>query len=310
MGGLRRPVVRRAGTSPRKGGARSVAGGRAWALALALPALGLLGVFFLYSALVIGTHAFTKWDGITPAEYIGLDNFAKLLRDPNFWTALRNNMLFAAFVPVQVLLSFVVAILIYERPPGWRIARTIFFLPVIMSPVIIGIVWLSILGKNGALNQALGQVGLSGVQNIWLGSPETAIPAIMIVVLWASFGFNMIIFLAGLSTLPPSLIDAAHVDGANWGQTLLRIIIPLMRRSFEVVFVLNLITSFAYMFPYILVLTNGGPGRETYVVEYLIYDVGFTFGQLGYGSAISLVLFLVVALLMVAYIRTLGRSSS
>jgi ABC-type sugar transport system permease subunit len=286
----------------------AIAGSAAWGYAAALPALVLMVVFFLAPVVNIALHAFTEWDGIDPAQFNGLNNFAELLADGNFLTALRNNALYAAFVPVQVALSLIVAMLIYERTPGWRFFRAIFFLPVVMSPIVIGIVWTAILNIHGPLNVVLHALGLEGRN--WLDTPATSIPAIMIVVLWATFGFNMILFLAGLSTLSPTLIDAARVDGAGWWTTLVRIIAPSLRRVIELVVVLNLITAFAFMLPYVYVMTGGGPGRETFVVELLIYDEGFTFGHVGYASAISLALFAIVSILMLGYIRLLGRSQS
>jgi ABC-type sugar transport system permease subunit len=294
---------------PKRSSARSsatpIVGGRGWGPLLGVPAVFLLVVFFLYPFAVIVFHAFTAWDGIAPSEWIGLDNFAALLEDPSFRTAIRNNALFALVVPLQVAVSFVIAVLLYERTPGWRLFRAIFFLPVVMSPIVIGLMWTAIFDLNGPLNAALDAVGLDGVSRDWLAGPETSIPAIMIVVLWASFGFNMTIFLAGLSAMPPTLVDAAHVDGAGWWATLRHVIVPSQRRSIELVAVLNLITAFAYMLPFVFVMTGGGPGHDTYVAEYLIYDEGFTFGELGFASAISLTLFAVVCVLMFAYVRLL-----
>jgi multiple sugar transport system permease protein/raffinose/stachyose/melibiose transport system permease protein len=283
-------------------------GARWWGYALALPALVLMVVFFLYPVWNIASHAFTKWDGIDPARFTGLDNLVELFRDGDFFTAVRNNVLFALFVPVQVVFSLVVAVLIHEHTPGWRLFRGVFFLPVVMSPVVIGIVWTAIFALHGPLNVALEGVGLGDLATNWLAQPSTSIPAIMVVVLWATFGFNMMLFLSGLSTMSPLLIDAARVDGAGWWSTLRHVIVPSLRRVLELVVVLNLIAAFAYMLPYVFVMTGGGPGRETYVVELLIYDEGFTFGHLGYASAISLALFLMVGGLMLLYVRRLGRA--
>jgi ABC-type sugar transport system permease subunit len=288
----------------------SIAGSPAWGYAAALPAAVLLAIFFVYPVIIIGLHAFTSWDGIEPATFNGLNNFATLLGDGDFLTALRNNGLFALFVPVQVVLSLVVAMLLYERTPGWRLFRAIFFLPVVMSPVVIGIVWTAIFNVQGPLNLILEAVGLGALRTNWLAAPVTSLPAMMVVVLWASFGFNMSLFLSGLSTLPPVLIDAARVDGAGWWTTLIHVIAPSLRRVIELVVVLNLITAFAFMLPYVFVMTGGGPGRQTFVVEFLIYDEGFTFGNVGYASAISLALFAIVSVLMLVYVRMLGRSDS
>jgi multiple sugar transport system permease protein len=286
----------------------AIAGSAAWGYVAAVPALVLIVVFFLAPVVNIAIHAFTVWNGIDPPKFNGLDNVATLLADSDFLTAVRNNLLYAAFVPIQVSLSLVVAMLIYERPPGWRLYRAVFFVPVVMSPIVIGIVWTAILSIHGPLNAVLGALGIEGRN--WLDTPLTSIPSIMVVVLWASFGFNMILFLAGLSTLSPALIDAAKVDGAGWWTTLRHIVVPSLRRVLELVFVLNLITAFAFMLPYVFVMTGGGPGRETFVVELLIYDEGFTFGNVGYASAISLTLFAIVSVLMFGYIRILGRSQA
>jgi multiple sugar transport system permease protein len=118
----------------------------------------------------------------------------------------------------------------------------------------------------------------------------------------------MTLFLAGLSALAPSLVDAARVDGAGWLGTLRHVIVPSLRRVIEFALVLNLITAFAFMVPYVFVMTGGGPGHDTYVVELLIYEQGFTYGRLGYASAISVALFAVISVLMVAYIRLLQRA--
>jgi multiple sugar transport system permease protein len=275
--------------------------------ALVAPTVVLLLVFFLYPFGGILYHSFTDWDGIAPSEWIGLQNFTDLAGDDIFGQALLNNLLFALAVPLQVAVSLVIAVLLYERAPGWKVFRGIFFLPVVMSPVVIGLIWTAIFDLNGPLNGALDAIGLEGVSRDWLAQPSTSIPAIMVVVLWATFGFNMTIFLAGLSSMSPTMLDAARVDGSGWWATLWYVIVPSQRRVIELVFVLNLITAFAYMLPFIYVMTGGGPGYETYVGEYLIYDEGFNFGHLGYASAISVVLFALVSILMLTYIRILRR---
>ncbi|MDX6400490.1 MAG: raffinose/stachyose/melibiose transport system permease protein [Gaiellaceae bacterium] len=292
------------------GSPAALSGARLWALACCAPALALVVVFFLYPFGVIVYHAFTQWDGIGPSRFTGLTNVRDLLSDSEFRLALRNNAIFALAVPLQVAISLVLAVLIYERTPGWRIFRAIFFLPVVMSPIVIGLMWTAIFDLHGPLNVILGDVGLSGLTRDWLGDPSTSIPAIMLVVLWATFGFNVTIFLAGLSAMSPILLDAARVDGGGWWASLRHVVIPSQRRVTELVVVLNLITSFAYMLPFVYVMTGGGPGYETYVGELVIYDEGFNYGDLGYASAVSLALFLVVSVLMLAYVRILKRAES
>lgn len=303
----RRRATRRSLAAP---AASTVSASRLWALACSAPALALVAVFFLYPFAVIVYHAFTEWDGISPSHFTGLANFRDVLSDKVFWTGLRNNALFALVVPVQVAVSLVIAVLLYERTPGWRLFRSIFFLPAVMSPIVIGLMWTAIFDLHGPLNEALDAIGLTGVSRDWLGDPSTSIPAIMLVVLWATFGFNMTIFLAGLSSMPTVLLDAARVDGSGWWSTLWFVIVPAQRRVLELVVVLNLITAFAYMLPYVFVMTGGGPGHDTYVAELLIYDEGFNFGDLGYASAVSLALFVAVSGLMLVYIRALKRAEA
>ena len=216
------------------GSPAALTGGRLWGLAFAGPALGVLAVFFLYPFVVIAVHAFTEWDGISPATFTGLENFRNLLADDAFWGSLKNNALFALVVPVQVAIALVLAVLIYERTPGWKLFRGVFFIPVVMSPVVIGLVWTAIFDLHGPLNGILDAVGLEDVSRDWLGDAATSIPAIMLVVLWATFGFNITIFLARLSAMSPILLDAARVDGAGWWSTLWRVIVPSQRRVIAV----------------------------------------------------------------------------
>jgi ABC-type sugar transport system permease subunit len=276
-------------------------------VAFAGPAVLLIAAFFLYPFGAVAVHAFTEWDGIEPARFNGLDNFRQLWDDPALRTSIRNNVLFALAVPAQVAVSLVVAVLVYQRSPGWQVFRAVFFLPVIMSPVVIGLIWSAIFALDGPVNAALRTFGADGQVRDWLGEPETSIPAIMLVVLWATFGFNMMIYLAGLAALPPVLLDAARVDGATWWKTVRHVIVPSLGRVTQLVVVINLIAAFAFMVPYVFVMTGGGPGTETYVVEFLIYNEGFAYGHLGYASAISLSLFAVVSVLMLAYVRVLSR---
>jgi multiple sugar transport system permease protein len=284
-----------------------ITGSRWWGLAAAAPALVLIAVFYVVPAISMSYYSLTEWDGIDAETFVGLGNFAELLRDQDFLVALKNNLLFALFVPIQVALSLMVALLIFEHTPGWRVFRGIYFLPVVMSPIVVGMVWRVIFGFDGPVNSLLDLLRIDGPN--WLGQAFTSIPAIMLIVLWASFGFNMVVYLAALSAISPLLFDAARVDGAGWWSTFRAVVAPMLGRTTQLLVVLNLITAFAAMFPYVYVTTAGGPGRDTFVVEFLIYDEGFTFGHVGYGSAISVTLFAIVVGLMLAYLRVIRRTA-
>ena len=191
-----------------------------------------------------------------------------------FWHALRNNVLFAISVPIQVFGALVLAYLIHERIPGWRFFRSTFFLPAVFSTVIVGILAAIVLQPDGPLNSVLGSVGLGGLEHNWLASAGSSIPMIILIVVWANFGYSVLIYLAGMSSLDPQLAEAARIDGAGSWRILWRVYAPNLRRVMELVLVINTITAFAYMLTYVYVITRGGPGFSTYSAEFFIYDTG------------------------------------
>lgn len=252
-------------------------------------------------------HAFTRWDGITPAKWVGLHNFRVLWHDPIFLNALENNAIFALSVPIQLVLPLVVAYVIHRRVPGWRIFRATVFLPAVYAAVVIGILTSTVLQLDGPLNQALGKVGLGSLEHEWLGSASTSIPLILLVVVWTNFGYNVLLYLAGMSAVDPSLEEAARIDGAGWLQILFSVIVPNLRRVLEIVLVVNTITAFAFMFTYIYTITNGGPGTDTYVSEFYIYQQAFTNQNMGYAAAIGVMLVVIVLAIGLLQIRILTR---
>jgi ABC-type sugar transport system permease subunit len=277
----------------------------------AAPIVALVATFVVYPVGSIVYHSFTRWDGISPAKWIGVANYTRLIHDETFHVAIRNNLLFALAVPLWVIVPLVVAVLLHERIPGWRFFRATVFVPAVLSTVVVGIVWSAILGFDGPLNTFLRSLGLGGLAHEWLADARYSIPAIMIVVLWAGFGYNTLIFLAGLAAVDEELFDAARVDGAGWWQRLWYVTIPSLRRTIELVTVLNVIGAFAYMFTYIYVITGGGPGFDTYVTEYYVYQQAFSFGNMGYASAVGVFLMLITIAVAVLQVRILvGRRGS
>jgi multiple sugar transport system permease protein len=252
-------------------------------------------------------HAFTRWDGIAPPEWVGFHNFRLLWEDPIFRQALRNNAIFALSVPVQLVLPLVVAYVIHRRVPGWRFFRATVFLPAVYAAVVIGIVTATVLQLDGPLNQALDGVGLGSLRHEWLGSASTSIPMILLVVIWTNFGYNVLLYLAGMSAIDPALEEAARIDGAGWPRTLFSVIVPNLRRVMEIVLVVNTITAFAFMFTYIYTITNGGPGTDTYVTEFYIYQQAFTNQNMGYAAAIGVTLVVLVLVVGLFQIRILTR---
>src|SRR5262245_30695895 len=176
-----------------------------WGFLYALPAIIAVTVFIGYPFLSIAAHAFTRWNGFDPPTWTGLRNFEFLLRDPKFRLAITNNVLFAISVPIQLVVPLVLAFLIHQHFPGWRFFRWTYFLPAVFSTVVVGIIARMVLQVDGPLNAALGLVGLGDFERDWLGSSQTAIPAIIVVLVWANFGYNVVLYLAGMSGIDPHL---------------------------------------------------------------------------------------------------------
>jgi multiple sugar transport system permease protein len=270
-----------------------------WGLLYATPALALVGIFVVYPFGSIVYHSFTRW--------VGLHNFRLLWHDPLFLRSLRNNALFAISVPVQMVVPLLVAYVIHRRVPGWRLFRATVFLPAVYATVVIGILCYTVFQLDGPLNSALGGVGLRSLRHEWLANASTSIPLILLVVIWTNFGYNVLLYLAGMSTVDPSLEEAARLDGASWLRVLRYVILPDLRRVMEIVLVVNTITAFAFMFTYIFTITNGGPGYDTYVSEFYIYNQAFTNQNMGYAAAIGVTLVLIVVAIGLLQIRALTR---
>ena len=277
-----------------------------WGVVYALPAVVLVTAFLGYPLVRVVSYGLTRWDGIGAPEWVGLRNFGQLVHDQVFLDALKNNVIYATSVPVEVIGALIVAYLIHGRVPGWRIFRSAFFLPAIYSTVVVGVIAGIGLQSNGLLDNALRSSGLSFLAKDWLAHAGTARLWIVIIVVWANVGYSMLIYLAGMSTIDPNLAEAARVDGAGPWRILFRIYVPSLRRVVELVLVINTITAFANMFTYIYVITNGGPGFSTYSAEFFVYNKAFTFGALGYASAAGVILTLVIAVLGFFQIRSLS----
>jgi ABC-type sugar transport system permease subunit len=278
-----------------------------WGYLYALPAVVLVTGFIGYPLYSIFYHAFTAWDGLSPPVSVGFQNFTRLWHDPIFHTAIKNNLLFAISVPIEVVGSLMLAHLIHQHVPLWKFFRSTFFLPAIYSTVVIGIIASVALLPQGPVNETLHAVHLSALTHNWLEEPATAVGSIIVVVVWANFGYSVLIYLAGMSSLDPQLEEAARLDGAGFWDILWKVHAPNLRRVIELVVVINTITAFAYMLPYIYTITQGGPGFSTFTTEYDIYYTGFTGQQLGYACAMGVVLAMIMFVIGALQIRILTR---
>jgi multiple sugar transport system permease protein len=292
------------------GSPRTTAGRRAERLApyvLVAPAVLIIAVLRLYP-LVLGIDFSFTGDGELDGTAVGLDNYAELLDDPVFRTALRNVGLLVLLLPVAVAIPGMLATFIYLRVPGHRFYRSVYFFPAVLSPVIVGAIFNLLLAFDGPVNAALGNVGIGSVD--WLGDPDVAMFTVVGVHVWATFGMALVVFLAGFSTLDASLLDAARVDGASLAQVIWHVIIPGLSRTIQFVFVTTMIGMLTSMFGLLYVLTGGGPEGSTYLPEYYIWIQQGQMNRPALASAASTVLFLlmlVVGLMQIGLLRRAGR---
>ncbi|MHB1929719.1 MAG: carbohydrate ABC transporter permease [Acidimicrobiales bacterium] len=245
-------------------------------------------------------HSFTNWDGLT-SNFIGLRNFRLLFNNPIVGKVLLNSVIFLISVPLILLVSLVVAVLVYEKVPGWRVFRFLFFIPNVLSPVIVGALFSTFFLPGGIIDGPLRLVGLG--QFAWLSHPWAARVVVITALVWTSFGFGMVVVLSALTTVDPALYDAALVDGASWWRRLRSITIPMISSSLQFLSVINVIYTFTSMFSFVYVITAGGPGFATTTVDYYTYITTFENGQFGYGAAIALLLFLIVLAMTVAQVK-------
>lgn len=235
--------------------------------------------------------AFTNWNVFGVAEWTGTANFRRMWADASFWTALRNTVYYTVFhIPLTLAAALGLALLLNRKLRGVRFFRTVAFFPYITSIVAIAVVWNQLFSPEyGPINALLRAVGVGDPPG-WTTSGDWSMPAVIIVGTWRYMGYYMLLFLAGLQTIPAQLYEAAQIDGANSWQRFVHVTIPGLRHTTFFVTVMLTIESFK-VFDLILVMTEGGPGQSTLVLSHYIYQKGFVENQFGYASAVSIVLF-------------------
>lgn len=299
----------RSGGLPGPGPRRRVTTGRAGSRVAiwwwAVPAV-VLTVGIQYFGVIAGSvFAFTDWRGIGRFNFVGIDNFIEAFRSPATLQALWNTLFIAVlFVLLTNAIGLGLAVALNRQLKLRHLLRVLIFLPVVLSPLAVAFVWKFIFQPNGPLNGFLRVVGLDGT-TAWLGDPATAIWTIVVVVVWQNIGLTMVIYLAGLANVPPELEEAAAVDGAGGGTRFWRIVFPLLRPTVVIASALTLIQGLR-IFDQVLALTGGGPFNATQTLATLVYKETFVNGKFGYGSALSLVLTILItiaAVLQVVLLR-------
>lgn len=264
-----------------------------------LPIVILSGVLIYYCIGFTAAASFTDWDGLgTEMDFIGLSNFKKLFQDNAFWISVKNNLIFfVGTVFTQAVLGLFIAVLLKTRIKGANVYKAIFFLPIAMAPAIIAAIFRIILDPNvGSLNQTLKGLGLDFMAQSWLGDPKWALFSIILVNIFQWMGFSMIIYYAGLMSIPDDIYEAARIDGAGFWQQLFRITIPMLKGTTSVLITLGIVGSLK-TFDIVMLLTRGGPGRSTEFMATLLYKSAMEEFNGGYSAAVGVML-LIIAIIM------------
>jgi ABC-type sugar transport system permease subunit len=263
------------------------------------PMLVLVGTLVLVPTAIAVWRSFYDWDPGYESPFVGLDNYRAIVESELVREIARNELVYLIGVPLWAGLPLVVALLMYERVPAVGVFRTIFFFPAVLSPVVIGILFRSLLRPDGLVNSVLGSVGLESLQRNWIDDPSLVKPVIICVVAWYSMGFGVLFYSAALSSIDPQVFEAAEIDGASWIRRLWHIMIP----SILPMFVLNLVFSVGsvfLLFGYIYTLTQGGPGYSSTTIDFDIYQNALNFGDFALSSAESVVLLLIMSTVLTA----------
>ncbi len=274
-----------------------------------LPALILLSLTVFYPALRAFLLSFTEYgyDITQPPNWVGWANFQRLLGDPVFWRTLRNTIVYLiGVVPVLVILPLALAILVNQRIPGIRWFRAAYYTPVVISMVVAGIAWRWLYAENGLLNQWLQGLRLPPIP--WLTSPQFALYSVMLVTIWKGLGYYMVIYLAGLQSIPADLYEAGAIDGSDGWRKHWDITVPLMRPYLFLVAVISAISA-TKVFEEVYIMTQGGPRNSSKTLVYYVYERAFQDLDISYACTIGLVMFLIILTLSTLRL-SLNRSSA
>jgi len=249
-------------------------------------------------------YSFFKWNGLSPVkDFVGITNYIRLFKSSVFLLILKNTFFYSvALIIGYNIFGLILALLIYKKSKINSFFRTVYFLPAIFSSVSVGLVWSFIYDPNiGALNTILKYIGLENFTTPWLSNPKTAIFAIVLIHMWATIGYSMVVYIAGLQDIPEELYEAAEVDGVNMWKKFFYITVPLLRNSIMINIVLATINGFT-SFDFVYIMTRGGANHSSEVLATLLYREGFNYGNVGYSSAIAV--FLVIIVLLISVFQT------
>ena len=275
----------------------------------AVPALLLFAFVVLVPSARGVYYAFTDWDGLSPNfSFVGLGNFVEMVSDPAAKQAVAHTLVIAvAITVIQNGIGLLLALGVNSAIKSRNVLRVLLFAPAVITPLVTAYLWRNLLGPDGAVNSLLDAVGLGFLRQDWLGDPDLALWSIVGVIVWQFAGYSMVIFLAGLQSVPREIYEAAAIDGAGPVRRFWSVIRPLLAPAFTINLMLSIIGGIK-LFDQVYALTGGGPGHATDTLSTLIYKDAFTLGEFGYSVALAVVLTIVVAVVSSGQYLVLSRN--
>ena len=278
-----------------------------WPYLYVLPALCAMGFAFAFPLVQVVRDSFYAGSFASPI-WVGLDNYRGVIDDPEFRTSLFNNIKLMLAVPVMLGLGLAIALVLNDRIRGGRHYQSVIFLPYVLPAVAIGIAFSFLLQQNGVLNTALREAHLGFLAHDWLGNSHLAIASVGGLVVWQQLGFGVVVFTAALLGLPPETAEAARIDGAGWWSLQFRVLVPQIRPIIELLTVIQVITVLSWVFNYVYVLTAGGPGYSSSVMELYIWR-SFSNGANGTAAAVAVMLLGMASVLIFASLWVRNRAA-
>ena len=275
-----------------------------------LPALAIYLFFFIFPMFSGLYYSLTDWDGMAKTRnFVGLSNYLSVFKDPYALTATINTLIYTVIVTtLSNLIGLILALLLERQSTVNNVFRTVYFVPAVLSPVVASFIWKYMYApESGVINSLLQVAGLGTLAQDWLGNPNLALISVMIVPLWQWGGNVMIVYLAGLMNIPAEFADSARIDGASYLQKLRHITFPLLRPAFVFNIIISTIGSFK-TFDFIFILTYGGPGFTTEVLTLQVYKYTLYTAKFGYGSALAVMLTLMIVIFCIAELKLLTRN--
>lgn len=260
------------------------------------PAMLIIGIFVLLPMIIALLISFSQYNMIEEPHFVGFDQYRRLIQDPFFWNALLNSLLYlVVVVPILSLAPIFLAVLVNRKLRGISVFRAIYYLPVVTSLVVTGLMWKWVYEENGVLNFILERFGLLNEPVAWLATPASSLFAVMVVTIWSGMGFYMVIYLAGLQSIPKALYETAELQGVSRFRQTIFITIPMLRPYIALVAVISSIAAMK-VFEEVFIMTNGGPLSQTETLVFFVYQNAFIEFDMGYASAAGIALFAITFL--------------